>query len=65
MVMDRSVSSDGWRTRSIREPTFTESLLMELLVDKVKAYSDRLARKMLKRAGFTDAEIKERFDGVE
>lgn len=42
-------------------PTFTESLLMEILIQVIEPNAgDDYIKKILTRAGFTEAEIKER-----
>lgn len=44
-------------------PTFTESLLMEILIQVIDCNaSDSYIKKVLTRAGFTEEEIKERLE---
>jgi hypothetical protein len=63
MTVRRGVSSDGGRTYQIPAPTFTESLLMELLIQTIPpATDDERIKEILIRAGFTDDEIAERFE---
>lgn len=61
MKVNRGRSSDGGRTFTVQPPTFTESLLMEILIQVIDSETpDGLIRSILTRAGFTDEEIKER-----
>ena len=61
MTIKRGKSDDGGRTTRIDPPTFTESLLMEMLLQIIpmETSTDRLVE-ILRRAGFTDEEIEER-----
>jgi hypothetical protein len=59
--VNRGRSSNGGRTHTVQNPTFTESLLMEILYQLIPCETDDTRIKMiLARAGFTDEEIKER-----
>lgn len=61
MKVNRGRSTDGGRTSIVQPPTFTESLLMEILIQVIDSETpDGLIRGILTRAGFTDEEIKER-----
>jgi hypothetical protein len=61
MKVNRGRSTDGGRTSIVQPPTFTESLLMEILIQTIDCNaSSSYIEKVLVRAGFTGEEIKER-----
>ena len=61
MSLTRGRSSNGGRTITVQPPTFTESLLMEILIQVIdSSASNDYIKKILARAGFTEAEIEER-----
>jgi hypothetical protein len=61
MTVKRGRSVDSGRTVITQQPTFTESLLMEILIQVMDHNaSDDYIKKALFRAGFTEEEIKER-----
>lgn len=61
MLVKREKSDNGGRTYHIDHPTFTESLLMEILLQLIPGETaDETIRAIALRAGFTGNEIKER-----
>ncbi len=61
MSIKRAKSNNGGRSFFTPEPNFSESLLMEILIQLISpAASDKYIKKVLTRAGFSESEIEER-----